>query len=73
MDAILHSDHSSSPLDESVSSLRRTRLEVEAPDRGDREAEAPESWGSHAAEAPDAGEGRMSASEDDFTLGRSQC
>jgi hypothetical protein len=58
----------------------KTRLiqEVEAPDRGDqslkREApESPKQRGRLAAtEAPDAGEGRVTALDQDFTHGRSQ-
>ena len=51
----------------------RTHRDPEAPDRGDRDREAPEHRpDGRQAEAPDAGEGRMSTLEHEFTHGRSQ-
>jgi hypothetical protein len=44
----------------------------EAPDAGDCRSEAPESRIGRPTEAPDAGEGRMSLHEHEFTHGRSQ-
>ncbi len=44
----------------------------EAPDRGYHDVEAPESWSGRGHEAPDAGDGRMSCVEQEFTHGRSQ-
>ncbi|CAN5600287.1 hypothetical protein BH23PLA1_BH23PLA1_41110 [soil metagenome] len=48
--------------------------EAEAPDRGEMEleAEAPETRATSEVEAPEAGEGRMSVLEGEFTHGRSQ-
>lgn len=46
--------------------------EVEAPDRGEWNPEPPEDVVVRAAEAPDAGDGRMSFLEQEFTRGRSQ-
>jgi len=45
---------------------------AEAPDRGYSAAEAPEGQAGRSREAPDAGEGRMSCLEHEFTHGRSQ-
>jgi len=45
---------------------------AEAPERGVRPREAPESRPGRYAEAPDAGEGRASYLEHEFTHGRSQ-
>ena len=44
----------------------------EAPDWGEPESEAPEARIGRDQEAPDAGEGRMSLLEGEFTHGRSQ-
>lgn len=49
--------------------VRRIR-HAEAPDRGYQNREAPESG--YSREAPDAGEGRASLMESEFTHGRSQ-
>jgi hypothetical protein len=48
--------------------------EVEAPDQGvlDEDREAPETRTGRHREAPDAGEGRMSTLDQEFTHGRSQ-
>jgi hypothetical protein len=50
----------------------RRRLAAEAPERGAQKAEAPESSHGRPAEAPDAGGGRGSSIEREFTHGRSQ-
>ena len=47
-------------------------VDVEAPDAGDLDREAPEARLGHPSEAPDAGEGRMALLEHEFTHGRSQ-
>jgi hypothetical protein len=47
-------------------------FETEAPDRGEREHEAPETRQQRQAEAPDAGDGRANWLEHEFTHGRSQ-
>jgi hypothetical protein len=65
-----HSAHSSH--EDAVVGPRRTHCEVEAPDRGDSKHEAPEARRGRQAEAPDAGEGRVSLIEHEFTHGRSQ-
>ncbi len=59
---------------EHANSAQRSPSEAEAPDRGEREleAEAPEARIERVAENPDAGEGRMSVLEGEFTHGRSQ-
>lgn len=59
---------------EDVDSFQRSPFEAEAPDRGELEqaAEAPEARVERMAESPDAGEGRMSVLEGEFTHGRSQ-
>ena len=50
------------------------RQDLEAPDQGviDEEPEAPEARPGGTGEAPDAGEGRASTLEQEFTHGRSQ-
>jgi hypothetical protein len=48
------------------------QVETEAPERAVEPREAPESRSSRQAEAPDAGEGRGSYYEHEFTHGRSQ-
>lgn len=48
------------------------RTHVEAPERAASFREAPESRSGRRAEAPDAGEGRDSSFDHDFTQGRSQ-
>jgi hypothetical protein len=60
--------------EEEVESSPRSPQEAEAPDRGEQEldAEAPEARVEQFAENPDAGEGRMSVLEGEFTHGRSQ-
>ncbi len=50
----------------------RAPREAEAPDGGWREHEAPETRITRHREAPDAGEGRASYLEQEFTRGRSQ-
>ncbi len=50
----------------------RMSFETEAPDRGEREHEAPEARQERQSEAPDAGEGRANWLEQEFTHGRSQ-
>ena len=60
------------PAPKPVEPLRPVPHAAEAPDRGEREREAPESWVLHRAEAPDLGEGRTTLLEHEFTRGRSQ-
>jgi hypothetical protein len=50
----------------------KSQTDVEAPERAVEPQEAPESRSSRHAEAPDAGEGRRYAFEQEFTHGRSQ-
>jgi hypothetical protein len=56
---------------ESTPSTFRPRI-AEAPDCGGHDREAPETHHGRSFEAPDAGEGRMSSLENQFTHGRSQ-
>jgi len=62
---------SSVPVDASVASAPSTHR-AEAPDSGEREREAPESRRPSQYEGPDAGDGRASCLEQEFTHGRSQ-
>ncbi len=57
---------------ESLPAVPAARAVVEAPERGTDHREAPESRAGCRAEAPDAGEGRASYLEHEFTQGRSQ-
>lgn len=72
MDATIQDLLPGSVLHEPELAKRRTRPQVEAPDRGDWVREAPESETGRTAEAPDAGEGRETVLDQDFTHGRSQ-
>ena len=76
MSAMIRPDHSHPPVDhpsaEPAVPLPGHPHDVEAPDRGEYEREAPESRVTRQAEAPDAGEGRMGLLEHEFTHGRSQ-
>ena len=55
-----------------VPAFPAARHEAEAPEEADNRHEAPESRAGRLAEAPDAGEGRGSHLEHEFTHGRSQ-
>jgi hypothetical protein len=74
MDVVMHTQthHAHSPHEEMGPCPRRIPCEVEAPDRGDSQHEAPETTLVRRAEAPDAGEGRAALIEHEFTHGRSQ-
>lgn len=73
MDALVYSNFPNSPnTREPEGALRRYPSDVEAPDQGEHNNEAPESRTGRSAEAPDAGEGRLRLGEHEFTHGRSQ-
>ena len=60
------------PAAEPARTPARMTPEVEAPDAGELGREAPETRVGRQSEAPDAGEGRASLLEHEFTHGRSQ-
>jgi len=63
---------SSSVANEAAHATATSTYRAEAPDSGEREREAPESRRPHSSEGPDAGDGRASCLEQEFTHGRSQ-
>ncbi len=65
------SDTTSSPSD-TATRVSAKRNEAEAPEVGTRQREAPEIRQGRPYEAPDAGQGRSSFFEHEFTHGRSQ-
>lgn len=73
MDVFVYSEPIHPPTDPMSGLHRRPRSSsAEAPDRGVREREAPETQVGRPLEAPDAGEARTADGEHDFTCGRSQ-
>lgn len=60
------------PADDSADHLVVSPPDVEAPDAGEFDVEAPETMISRQSEAPDAGEGRAALLEHEFTQGRSR-
>ena len=63
---------SNRPADNSADPLVIQQIDVEAPDAGEVELEAPETRVSQQSEAPDAGEGRGTLLDYEFTQGRSR-